>query len=164
VYSELGTGTTFKVYVPAVARPADRLSVAPGDAVLPRGHETILFVEDDDMVRKLGARILRNLGYRVIEADDGVDALGQLDRGGGRIDLLMTDVVMPGMNGRELARLATARHPGVSVLYASGYTENVVVHHGIVDADVYFIHKPYTPPLLARKVRDVLDGGVAALG
>jgi two-component system, cell cycle sensor histidine kinase and response regulator CckA len=157
VESEVGSGTTFRIDIPAITQPADPVPSRADTDEMPGGRETVLFVEDDETVRALGSRILRRLGYRVIDACDGQEAIEKLDQVGDRLDLLMTDVVMPGMNGRELADRVAARHPEAAILYASGYTEDVVVRHRILDAEVDFLHKPYTPQALARRVRDVLD-------
>ena len=156
VYSEVGKGTTFKVYFPHFV---DEAMPVPPPAVqaAPSGTETLLVVEDDEMVRRLAVRILRGQGYVVHDTGDPVDALAMFDRLGGAVDLLVTDVVMAGMSGRELANQLRARRAGLKVLYTSGYTENTIVHHGVVDAGVNFLEKPYVPDELARRVRDVLD-------
>ncbi len=154
-YSEVGIGTTFKVYLPATdeARPA---SVA-GPAATPGGRETVLLVEDEESVRSLARRLLHALGYHVLEASSGPDALRLAAAHRGGIDLLLTDVVMPRMSGRELAdRLAEAR-PGVKVLYMSGYTDDAVVRHGVLEEGVAFLQKPFPPAALATRVREVLD-------
>ena len=123
----------------------------------PRGSETVLLVEDEELVRDLGVRVLERLGYRVLQAADGHEAVA-LTRGyGERIDLLLTDVVMPGMHGRELADELAPIHPETKVLFTSGYTDDAIVHHGVLDEGVSFIGKPYSPSALAKKVRDVLD-------
>ncbi len=157
VYSEPGQGTTIKVYLPRVARPADvRASEAP-PARAPTGTERVLVVEDDTQVRGLSVRSLRAYGYRVLEAANGVEALRLAEALGEPIALLVTDVVMPGMNGRVLAETLQRRQPGLRVLYTTGYTENVIVHHGVLDAGVEMLPKPYTPESLARRVRGLLD-------
>jgi len=157
VYSEIGTGTTFKIYLPRVEEEASKLV----GEVLPQklwgGTETVLLVEDDDLVRGLAVRVLEESGYKVLQASNGEAAI-TLSRGyGGRIDLLMTDVVMPGMNGGELAKQLILHRPEMKVLFTSGYTEDVIVHHGVLDDSVSFLGKPYSPSLLARKIREVLD-------
>jgi len=158
VYSELGMGSVFKVYLPRAARskddvwPPSRVVLGPSS-----GHETILFVEDSDEVRALGVEILGSLGYSVIEAANGEEAVRVSRTHGGKIDLLFTDVVMPGMNGRKLAETLLESRPETKVLYTSGYTENVIVHHGILEKRLSFIAKPYTRGTLSRKVREVLD-------
>jgi two-component system, cell cycle sensor histidine kinase and response regulator CckA len=159
VYSELGKGTTFKVYLPQVeAQPerVRRLGVAP---TIPVGRETVLLVEDDDHVRNLGQAILQKLGYVVLTASSGGEAIHLAGGYQKPINLLMTDVIMPGMNGCELADVLGTIHPEARVLFASGYTENTIVHHSVVDEDTNFIGKPYTVQGLAVKIRQVLDGG-----
>ena len=160
VYSEPGHGTTVKVYLPRVPGVAE--APAPSPAPAPRevrgGHETVLLVEDAAPVRALARRSLEAHGYRVLDASDGPGALELSARHGAPIDLLVTDVVMPGMSGRELAeRLAPVR-PGMKVLYTSGYTDDAMVRQGVLNAGVAFLQKPFVPDSLARKVREVLDG------
>jgi len=156
VYSEVGSGTTFKIYLPRVE--GEEKTVKDARLVnLPGGAETVLLVEDEDIVRDLCSRILGNLGYRVVQARNGDEALALVMGYGERIDLLLTDVVMPGMSGRELATQLVLRHPEMKVLFMSGYTDDAIVHHGILDEGVSFIGKPYTPSALAGKVREVLD-------
>lgn len=116
-------------------------------------------VEDEAPVRRLLVRTLNGAGYTVIEAANGADALLKLATADGKLDLLVTDVVMPQMGGRELATKVTAKHPDLPVLYLSGYTENAIVHHGVLDAGLVFLQKPFTPEELLRRVRDVLDAG-----
>ena len=157
LYSEPGKGTTFKVYFPRVDQPATE---QPARAVseTPRGAETILLVEDDEALRQLTAVILRRQGYHVLVAETGGDALLICEQHGATIHLLLTDVVMPKMNGRQLADRLKVLRPSMKVLFMSGYTDNAIVHHGVLDSDVAFLQKPITPGLLARKVREVLDG------
>jgi len=156
LYSEPGVGSTFKIYLPEIARPADP---RPAGAVRPPtgGRETILLVEDEDQVRKVALTILRQLGYHVLEAATPAEALSHCVGHKGRIDMLLTDVVMPRMSGREVADRVAILRPGLVVLYMSGYTDDAVLHHGVLDADMAFVQKPLTPALLGRKVRDVLD-------
>jgi two-component system, cell cycle sensor histidine kinase and response regulator CckA len=121
------------------------------------GTETILLVEDDEVVRKLVSEVLDNEGYRLLEAPNGVAALSTCAQYEEPIHLLLTDVVMPEMSGRELANRLAAVRPEVKVLYMSGYTDDVIVHHGVLDKGTEFIQKPFTPDVLARKIREVLD-------
>jgi PAS domain S-box-containing protein len=158
VYSEVGCGTSFKVFLPrATDAPADPATPLPaGDVGPSRGTETILLVEDDEALRDLAGIVLKKLGYEVHPAANGVEAAavaGRLNH----IDLLLTDVVMPKMNGKELAAALRLSQPLVKVLYTSAYTADAVVHHGILDAGVDFLHKPYTPAALSRKTRETLD-------
>jgi PAS domain S-box-containing protein len=157
VYSEVGHGTTFKVYLPRVNERPALGRPQPGLAVMPRGSEMVLLVEDEDAVRALARYVLQQCGYTVLEARDGSEAVQRAGQHPGRIDLLMTDVVMPRMGGREVAERLTELHPGVKVLFLSGYTEDAVVRHGILEAQVAFLQKPFRPGALAAKVREVLD-------
>ena len=156
VYSEPGRGTTFKLYFPRVTEPAS--DSAEGDAGLANraGGETILVVEDETAVRELTVRMLRQLGYVILTACSGAEALEIAQTYEGTINLLLTDVVMPGMSGRHLADQLLAGRPGTKVLFLSGYTENTVVHHGVLDAGVNFLPKPFSRETLARKLREVL--------
>ncbi len=156
VYSERGRGTTFKIYLPLVAEP-DVQATKEAAAEIPRGRETILVVEDADPMRKLTCEFLAGMGYIVLEASDGVDALEKAGQYSASIDLLLTDVVMPRMSGRELAVEMTARQPGLKVLYMSGYTDDAVVRHGVLDASMAFIQKPFALHALAARIREVLD-------
>jgi signal transduction histidine kinase/CheY-like chemotaxis protein len=157
VYSEPGRGTTFKIYLPRMDEPLDERVERMVEKELPRGDETILLVEDDKEVRMLAMRILKTQGYRVLEASHGGDALQVLKEREGSIHLLLTDVVMPEMSGRELANRLIPFHPKMKVLYMSGYTDSAIVHHGVLDKGVNYIQKPFTVDGLARKVREVLD-------
>jgi two-component system cell cycle sensor histidine kinase/response regulator CckA len=121
------------------------------------GTETILLVEDESIVRSLSRHILEDCGYTVIEAGNGIEALEVYGRGECRIDLLMTDVVMPQMGGRELAEKLAVTHSQLKVLFTSGYTDDSIVRHGMVDAKINFLQKPFTPTALALKVRRILD-------
>ena len=158
VYSEVGIGTTFKIYLPRVEEVAVEPEEDGRPADLPGGTETVLLVEDEDTVRSLGVRILKDLGYRILQARNGDEALALATGYGERIDLLLTDVVMPGMSGKELATRLAPHRPETKVLFTSGYTDDAIVNHGVLDEGVSFIGKPYTPVALARKVREVLDG------
>jgi PAS domain S-box-containing protein len=157
VNSEVRKGTTFKIYLPRVEGIAERPRESGLPVELPEGSETVFLVEDDELVRKQGAQILEQLGYRVTQAGNGDEAIALAMEHGARIDLLMTDVVMPGMHGRELANRMTRIHPEARVLFTSGYTDDVIVHHGVLDEGVSFIGKPYSPSILAKKLREVLD-------
>ncbi|HEX7723669.1 MAG TPA: response regulator [Pyrinomonadaceae bacterium] len=123
-----------------------------------QGKETILLVEDDEVVRKLVSEVLDNEGYRLLEAANGVAALSICARYEERIHLLLTDVIMPEMSGRDLADRLVPQHPEMKVLFMSGYTDDVIADHRVLDAGTAFIQKPFAPDVLARKVRDVLDG------
>src|SRR5438552_3078339 len=159
VYSEVGKGTTFKVYLPRVAEPAETLAAAPR-APKPRGGtETVLLVEDDELVRALARRVLARAGYQVLEASNGGGALLAAERHQGPVHLMVTDVVMPGLNGRELAARLKPLRPDMKVLYVSGYTDRAIAHQGVLEPGVAFLEKPFAPDALARKVREVLDGG-----
>jgi PAS domain S-box-containing protein len=156
-YSEVGVGTSFKIYLPHTAQRPFVRAPQPALEALPRGSETVLIVEDEDGVRALSHSVLEDCGYRVLDARDGVDALRVAGEHLGHIDLLVTDVVMPRMGGREVAeRLATTR-PATKVLFLSGYTDDAVVRHGIFQAQVSFLQKPFRPALLVMKIREVLD-------
>lgn len=157
VYSEPGKGACFKIYFPMVDDDVQAFTASAATEETPRGYETILVVEDNDSLRKLAARILSDHGYRVVEAPHGFDALLASEQHEGPIHLMLTDVVMPHMSGNVLAaRLATSR-PEMKVLYMSGYTDNTIVHHGILDAGLAYLQKPFKLDVLLRKVREVLD-------
>ena len=156
-YSELGHGSSFKVYLPRVegaGEAGERTSVA-GPPV--RGSEAVLVVEDEPELRTLAREILGAWGYTVLDSGDPAEALRLAARHEGSIHLLVTDVVMPGMSGREVADRLLHTRPDVKVLFMSGYTDSAIVHHGVLDPGTPFLHKPFTPDALARKVRDVLD-------
>jgi len=157
VYSEPGKGTTFKIYLPAVAsRPEDIGKVAPAEAVR-RGGGTVLVVEDDEQLRRLTHRALAGQGYTVLEADRGSTALDIARRHKGQIDLLLTDVIMPDTNGRKLAETIRAARPGLRVLYMSGYPDGAIASHGMLEPDVAYLAKPFTTEAITRKVREVLE-------
>jgi CheY-like chemotaxis protein len=159
VYSEVGHGTTFKVYLPAVNAAPTVEEEAP-TAVRPACAETVLLVEDEDGVRTLVSRILKKQGYGVLSASNGSEAIQVSQQHAGRIDLLITDIVMPAMGGAELAQRITTYRPEVKVLFTSGYTDQAIVHHGVLTDETPFLAKPFAPRTLARKVREVLDGSV----
>jgi two-component system cell cycle sensor histidine kinase/response regulator CckA len=157
VYSEDGVGTTFKIYLPQVIEQAEQAKAEDTSNDFPGGTETILLVEDEEIVRRLTCRMLEDCGYTVLEACNGVEALSMYEEHDQRIDLLMTDVVMPQIGGRKLAESLVPIYPYMRILYTSGYTDDAVVRHGVIDAGTNFIQKPYTPHGLARKVREILD-------
>jgi PAS domain S-box-containing protein len=159
VYSEPGKGTTFKIYLPRVSATGEAIAAPPPVAALPpeRGRETILLVEDEVNLRSLTRQSLENQGYTVIEAGDGASAIQLSHAHPGPIHLLLTDVIMLGMNGRELAHRISSLRPETKVLYMSGYTENAIGHNGTLDAGVTLLQKPFTLPALKAKVREVLD-------
>jgi PAS domain S-box-containing protein len=157
VYSEPGHGTTFKVYLPRVGEAAAPAAPSLTPPASLRGSETILVVEDDEMIRNLVQKVLRANGYTVLVAANGGDAERVSGQHEGPIHLLMTDVVLPGLNGREVARRVVAARAGIRVLYLSGYTDDAIVHHGVLESGVEFLQKPFTPAVLGRKVREVLD-------
>src|SRR5207237_7447262 len=149
---------TVTVYRPRVPGAAEPPPPAPEPPALRGGHETVLLVEDAAPVRTLARRSLEARGYRVLDAADGPSAI-ELSRGhGGVIDVIVTDVVMPGMSGRELAERLAPTRPEMKVLYTSGYNDDAMVRQGVLSAGVAFLQKPFVPDTLARKVRDVLDG------
>jgi PAS domain S-box-containing protein len=157
VYSVQGKGTTFKIYLPRVNEPLEEIRKEVLKEELPRGNETILIVEDEEEVRKLAGKILERQGYRILEASQGDDALRISERHGGPIDLILVDVIMPGMSCSELAKHLKSPHPKMKVVYMSGYTDNAIVRHGVLEKGVNYIQKPFTMEGLARKVREVLD-------
>ena len=156
VYSEPGRGTSFKIYLPRIETPAGA-SAGPQKGGVAGGTETILVVEDEPAVLSLSRRALETQGYVVLAASDAAAALRVVERHGGMIHLLLTDVVMPGLSGRELADQLSGQRPGIRVLYMSGYPGDAVVQHGTLPAGSAFLQKPFSPDGLARKVRDVLD-------
>ncbi len=162
VYSEVGRGTTFKVYLPRVDEDAHVLRPA-GEPRTLRGTETILVVDDEAQVRDAVRSVLARYGYRLLVASGPSEALVQGENYPENIDLLVTDVVMPEMSGPVLAKRFLARRPDVKLLYMSGYTDDSVLRHGVLEAGVAFIQKPIVPSLLARQVRSVLDGEAGRL-
>ncbi|MBI5502764.1 MAG: PAS domain S-box protein [Deltaproteobacteria bacterium] len=159
VYSEVGRGTTVKLYLPRVKAAAEPARAGPpvAEGEWPTGSETVLVVEDNELVRGLAVRVLRTQGYVVLDAPHPDAALRLAAAHAGDIHLLLTDVVMPGHSGRELAAVLCAARPALRVLYMSGYTDNVIAHHGVLEPGTPFLEKPFTPQALARKVRAVLD-------
>jgi two-component system cell cycle sensor histidine kinase/response regulator CckA len=156
VYSEVGKGTTFKIYLPCVDSPAEEIK-ASIKTKAPAGTETVLLVEDEEMVRNMTREILQESGYHVLEATHGHEALTVAEQHAGPIHLMLSDVVMPQMSGRELAEQLSPVRREMKVLYMSGYTDDAIVHHGVLDEGMAFIEKPFTPDTLTRKLREVLD-------
>jgi two-component system cell cycle sensor histidine kinase/response regulator CckA len=157
VYSELGQGTTFKIYLPQVKSLADLVRAHESPSKLPSGTETVLIIEDEERLRALACLVLRAAGYNVLEAARGDLALQVADRHQGAIDLVLTDMVMPGLSGQQVADRVRLRFPHVRVLYMSGYTDDVILRNGMAVGEVAFLEKPFTPAGLTRKVREVLD-------
>ena len=157
VYSEPGRGTTFKIYLPRIEGPVAESEETRGEPESPGGTETLLVVEDDELVRKLTCEALRHYGYQVLEAANGGEALLACEKLQVPVSLMITDVVMPQMSGRELADRLHQLHPEMGVLYMSGYTDDAVIRHGLSDTAMFFLQKPFTPSALAIKVREVLD-------
>ena len=157
VYSEPGRGTTFKIYLPRVDEPLEEVAERVVKEGLPRGNETILIVEDNEEVRKLSTRVLERQGYKVLAARDGSEALLLFENQKEPFHLVLVDVVMPGLSGRQTVDQLRAVCKGFKVLYMSGYTENSIVHHGVLDKAMHYIQKPFTIDGLVRKVREVLE-------
>jgi PAS domain S-box-containing protein len=161
VYSEIDHGTTFKIYLPKVAanvdREAEKTEIAP-----PRGSETILFVEDEESVRELVRDYLKGTGYNVLEATDGVQAIEVAEVHKGPIHILVTDVVMPRLSGRELASRIAEKRPNAKLLFISGYTDDSIFRHGVLEGGVAYLQKPFNLKAIAQKIREVLDGAPTA--
>jgi PAS domain S-box-containing protein len=157
VYSEPGQGTTFKIYFPRVEEGVVSKKKAKKVMESVRGTETVLVVEDEYTVRSMISLVLKDNGYTILEASNGTEALSIFHQHKDQINLLLTDAIMPGMNGRELAEQITATNPTIKVLYASGYTDDIIVHHGILEEGINFLQKPFAPSLLLSTVRMVLD-------
>jgi len=157
VDSEIGKGSSFKVYLPQIDEPV----TAPAPAALPaesfRGAETILLAEDADALRKLAHALLEQNGYHVLAAENGEAALKIAEQSEERIHLLLTDVIMPGMTGRALADSLVALRSGLRVLYMSGYTDSAIADQGVLEPGTYLLHKPFSEETLIQKVREVLD-------
>jgi two-component system, cell cycle sensor histidine kinase and response regulator CckA len=158
VYSEPGQGTAFKIYLPRIAEAVELEQIAFAEPAA-RGTETLLIVEDEEAVCAMVKQILLSAGYQVLTAINGGEALMLLERRREPVHLLLTDVVMPGMSGRELADRLLAIHPEMKVLYMSGYTDDAIVHHGVLDPGAHFIGKPFTMMAVQQRVREVLDSG-----
>jgi len=159
VYSEKEKGTAFKIYLPRVQRGPRPDKLDP-DAEAQRGCETILLAENSESLREMAREYMASLGYTVIEADSGEQALQRSKEYEGTIHLLLTDVVMPKMSGRELADRIIGNRPGIKILFTSGYTDDAIVRHGVLEPGIAFIQKPYRPKALARRVREVLDNAL----
>ncbi len=157
VYSESGKGTAFKVYLPIVQGDVRAVSERGKVSVLPDGSETVLLVEDEEGLRGLIRDVLTGMHYRVLVASGPEEALAISRQHRGPVHLLLTDVVMPGMSGPDLAKRLCLRHTGMRVLYMSGYTNNTITLHGVPESGMFFLEKPFTPEVLLRKVREVLD-------
>ena len=155
VYSEPGHGTTFKIYLPRVHE--DPVAAQPAASTEVRGTETIVVAEDAEGVRAVVQTVLRRNGYTVLPAPDGQTALDLVATHPEPIHLLITDVIMPGMSGRQLADRLRELRPGLKVLFVSGYTDDAIIRHGMLEPGIAFLQKPFTPESLTRKVREVLD-------
>ncbi len=158
IYSEPGRGTTFKIYLPWATEAGETVKAEKPAKRLARGRETILLVEDEPGLRDLAQTVLASAGYRVLVASHPHEAVGICEKEAGPIHLLLTDVVMPGMSGRVLADHFAFSKPEMKVLYMSGYTDNAVVHHGVLKEGMNFLQKPFSPDVLLRKVREVVNG------
>jgi CheY-like chemotaxis protein len=157
VYSEKNHGTTFKIYLPRVDGPVEGSRGADATAETPKGRETILLAEDEDAVREIAREFLQLSGYTVLEAPDGASALALAEKHDGPIDLLVTDIIMPGMTGRELAQRLAEKRPEVKIVFMSGYTEYATSRQGSVAENETLLTKPFTRVTLARTVRDALS-------
>ncbi len=157
VYSELGQGTTFKIYFPRCDEETGTPCEVPAKPAISGGRETILLVEDEDQIREMAAEILRARGYEVLVAANGSDALEVVAGHAAPIDLLLTDVIMPGMNGRELAEQVAESRAGIKILYMSGYTDGAIFQNGVLDPDTPFLAKPFSMDQLLERVRATLD-------
>jgi two-component system cell cycle sensor histidine kinase/response regulator CckA len=165
VDSENGKGASFSVYLPLLEQSAaDSAAPVPAAPVNTRGSETILLVEDAEPLRKLAEMFLKESGYCILSAPDGQQALQTARQHPGPIHLLLTDVVMPGMNGRVLGERLAPSQPGMKVLYMSGYTDTFIAGHGVLEAGTHLLHKPFTQETLTRKVREILDANCNSPG
>jgi two-component system, cell cycle sensor histidine kinase and response regulator CckA len=157
----VGHGTTFKVYLPLSEEAAAKPEIASFQSVVPGGTETILLVEDEDSLREVTREYISNKGYTVLVASDADTAVEVAKRCDKPIELLLTDVILPGSSGVQLAQRLSADHPRMRVLYVSGYTADAIVHQGGHDSNFAFLSKPFSLPALTRKIRSILDGGQA---
>src|SRR5208282_213216 len=162
VYSELDRGTTFKIYFPRIEQPLEDVRAERRPAGIQRGTETILLVEDNEQVRELTSEVLADSGYKVLPAADPEEGLALCRAHQPEIQLLVTDVILPGMNGPQLAQQVKLISPRTRVLYVSGYTSNAIVHYGVLDAGLWFLAKPFSLSDLVAKVREVLDAESSA--
>lgn len=161
VYSEPGEGTTFKIYLPRYLSDQEKEQDKPEEQPIEEGHETVLLVEDEPAILKMTDYMLKKMGYRVVTAGTPDEALAQVEKYAGEIDLLMTDVVMPEMNGKDLARKIISMQPKLKSIFMSGYTASVIAHHGVLDEGVNFIQKPFTAKQLSVKIREALDSEIS---
>ncbi|MBZ0255835.1 response regulator, partial [bacterium] len=157
VYSEIEKGTTVKIYLPRVEGEPASIHQPEESFEKLDGDETVFVVEDDDIVREMIVATLKRSNYTVITASQGDEALEKMQHQFGRVHLLVTDVVMPGISGRELSRRMLSMYADMRVLFISGYTENSIVQHGILDTGLNFLQKPFTPDVFLKKVRTILD-------
>ena len=157
LYSEPGQGAAFKIYLPRVDAPAEPVVKAPPVGATVAGTETVLIAEDDELLRPLARELLSKLGYKVLEARHAAEALAVASAYAGDIHLLVSDVVMPGGGGFRLAQELLSKRPAMRVLYMSGYTDEAVVRHGLLERGLHYLQKPFTPAVLARRIRDVLN-------
>jgi CheY-like chemotaxis protein len=157
VESEVGRGTTFKIYLPRALEVGSLANSSAGVSKIPKGTETVLLVEDEDAVRNLFRLVLQSSGYTVLLARHGEEAIRIAEEYEGSIHILVTDLIMPRMSGRQLADRLIQSRPATRILFMSGYTDEAVVRHGVLEASVAFLQKPFSPIDLAQKVREVLD-------
>jgi len=163
VESEPGLGASFKIYFPRVDQPLAVVAAPASNVPPPRGVETLLIVEDEPALRNLARRILLAQGYEVLTAANGLEALRVVnEHTSSTIQLVVTDVVMPEMGGKAMAEWLKTTYPDLKILFTSGYTDEAIAHHGVLDIGMAFLPKPYTPAILARKVRELLDGETGA--
>lgn len=160
VKSEPERGASFRIFFPQIdARARSPVQEKePGENAASGGNETVLLVEDEEIIRRLVARALAANGYAVLPSADGQEALRVLERHGKAVDLLITDVVMPGMSGRELARVIASKNMARRTLFISGFTDDAIIQHGVLEPGLAFMNKPFTPEALLRKMREILDG------
>jgi CheY-like chemotaxis protein len=156
-YSEVGRGTTFKVYLPIIENVSDQESKITAVQAQLVGTETILIVEDEEIVRDLTSEVLQTLGYKILQAGNPEEAARVSKLHGGPIHLMLSDVVLPQMDGKRLYKLLAPLFPGMKVMFVSGYAENAIVHHGVLDPGVNLLHKPFTVEALTKMVRKILD-------